>query len=394
MLVVAMGRVPYSRWALRRQVGTSGICLLAAVVWTAAAAAAASFDGAQQARADRVLDRLVASRASPNLIPPFAASVSAGCNSQLLYSGARGEARPGVPATSQTLYRIGSISKQFVATAVIAAMAQGALKDRAGVPANFDTRVSGILPEAAPWDEDADAPLTIRSLLTMTSNLPNFTRRPPAELDPWGAVEAKTLLAALSRLRRRETTGSFEYSNTGYFLLSEILREGGAESSYESAVRRYVIERAQLKATGFAGDAGMAQALAKPHYRRKPAFIVSSWLQGSADMVSSAEDLFAWNSALMEERVLPRRSLDVMFADAARVDVWTYYGMGWFVTHKDGRDTYFHSGTVPGYTGFSAISRQPDGRWCAVAILTSSDGIEGLDEFADAFMDIAEGAQD
>lgn len=166
-------------------------------------------------------------------------------------------------------------------------------------------------------------------------------------------MEAKTLLAALSRLRRRETTGSFEYSNTGYFLLSEILREGEAAHSYEGAVRRYAIQRARLKVTGFAGDEGLSQILAKPHYRRKPAFIASFWLQGSADMVSSAEDLFAWHSALMEERVLPRSQMDVMFADVARVDVWTYYGMGWFMTHRNGRDTYFHSGTVPGYTGFT-----------------------------------------
>lgn len=353
-------------------------------------AAAGSLTPTQRAHADQLLDRLSSGAASGRRSPPFAASVSVGCNAELLYTGARGDARPGVPATPGTLYRIGSISKQFVAAAILSAIAEGALQDRNGQGVGLDTRVSAILPEAAPWDEDAEAPLTIRSLLTMTSSLPNFTRHPPAELDPWGAVEAKTLLAALSRLRRRETTGSFEYSNTAYFLLSEILREGGMNRSYEGAVIRYAIGPAQLQATGFASEERMAQAVAKPHYRRRPAFTASSWLQGSADMVSSVEDLFAWHSALMQERVLTRAGLDAMWMDGARVDVWTYYGMGWFVTHKNGRDTFFHSGTVPGYTGFSAISRQSSGRWCSVAILTSTDGIENLDEFADEFIELAE----
>jgi CubicO group peptidase (beta-lactamase class C family) len=340
-----------------------------------------------------LLDRQLSGRSSNQATVPFAISVSLGCNARLLYTSARGEARPGVPATPQTIYRIGSISKQFVATAIVGAISEGVLRERSGKAAGLQSRVSDILSETAAWDGDADTPLTIYSLLTMTSSLPNFTKRPPADLDPWGAVAAKDLLAALSRLRRREITGSFEYSNTGYFLLSEILRAGGAGPTYESAVRRYALQRAGLRSTGFASEDVFENALAKPHYRRRPAFVSSSWLQGSADIVSSVEDLFAWSTALMERRVLPEDTLRIMLTDASRVDVWTYYGMGWFITHKDGRDTYFHSGTVPGYTGFSAISRSSSGSWCSVAILSSSDSVEGLDELADEFLELAIGSQ-
>jgi CubicO group peptidase (beta-lactamase class C family) len=389
-LTMAMGKFPeVCRWF--------GGCAVITALWAGVpghdGALAEPWQGQQRARAETLIDRLVSNGSASRASIPYAASVSVGCDSKLLYMGARGEARPGIPATPQSLYRIGSISKQFVASAIVGAITEGALRERSGRAASFQSRVSDILAEAVPWDSDADAPLTIHALLTMTASLPNFTKRPPADLDPWGAVAAKDLLAALSRLRRREATGSFEYSNTGYFLLSEILRAGGAGQTYESAVRRYALERAGLKSTGFVGEDIFQSALAKPHYRRRPAFVASSWLQGSADMVSSVEDLFAWSTALMEHRVLPRDSLSMMLSDFARVDVWTYYGMGWFISHKDGSDTYFHSGTVPGFTGFSAISRKTSGSWCAVALLTSSDSVEGLDELADEFIELASGAQ-
>lgn len=383
---MAMGTLPEVGWWA---VTCTAAALLWAVLTGPGRAIAEPWQGQQRMRAEALLDRYLSHGSAGPVPVPYAASVSLGCNSKLLFASARGDARPGIPATPQTLYRVGSISKQFVAAAIVGAISEGALRERGGKPAGFQSRVSDILSEAAPWDVDADAPLTIHSLLTMTSSLPNFTRRPPAELDPWGAVAAKDLLAALSRLRRREMTGSFEYSNTGYFLLSEILRAGGAGQTYEEAVRHFAVERAGLKSTGFAGEHAFESAVAKPHYRRRPAFIASSWLQGSADMVSSVEDLFAWNTALMAHRVLDGGSLRVMLTDAARVDVWTYYGMGWFISHKDGSDTYFHSGTVPGYTGFSAISRKSNGSWCSVSVLTSSDSVEGLDALADEFLDLA-----
>ena len=106
------------------------------------------------------------------------------------------------------------------------------------------------------------------------------------------------------------------------------------------------------------------------------------WLQGSADISSTVIDLFKWNKAVMEDRLLSRPMREAMFSDAARVDVWTYYGMGWFVRHKEGRDEYYHSGSVPGYTAINHIDATSGGDWVSVSILTNSDGVEGLDQLA------------
>jgi hypothetical protein len=94
-------------------------------------------------------------------------------------------------------------------------------------------------------------------------------------------------------------------------------------------------------------------------------------------------DIAAWTSALMDGRILSAETRELMFSEEARVSPTDYYGMGWFVTAKDGYDEFSHSGSVPGFTSYNAIIRSPDrATWAAVTILTNSDGVEGLDELA------------
>ena len=58
--------------------------------------------------------------------------------------------------------------------------------------------------------------------------------------------------------------------------------------------------------------------------------------------------------------------------------------MGWFVRHEGNADSYYHSGSVPGYTSYNAVvRRRRDGGWMSVTLLTNSDGVEGLDLLAD-----------
>jgi CubicO group peptidase (beta-lactamase class C family) len=238
------------------------------------------------------------------------------------------------------------------------------------------------------------APITIKSLLTMTSNLPNFTRRPPPAADPWGMIPARRLLDELKKLSPSGWPRSFEYSNTSYFLLAEVIESvAGAETpaphGYRGALRR-LFDKGGMRSTGFVGDYQQGSMLAAPHYRRKPAFTQPDWLKGSGDIASNVLDIAVWTKALMEGRVVSHAARELMFSEGARVGPTDYYGMGWFVARKDGFDTFSHSGSVPGYTSFNSIVRSPDrGNWIGVTILTNSDGVEGLDTLADDIVRIA-----
>ncbi|MFT3731868.1 MAG: serine hydrolase domain-containing protein [Hyphomicrobium sp.] len=325
-----------------------------------------------------------------SIIP--AMSVAIGRDGTLLYADGYGQAGPGRTATAATIYMVGSITKQFTAAAILRLIERGATINGRGEKLETTTAVADVLDEARAWQLEGGPPITVSNLLSMTSNLPNYTRRPPHELDPWGAVPARQLLTGIKEYRPSGYPGSFEYSNTSYFLLSEIMEDveiRGVSRSYRDILRDEVFSRLGLDHTGFAGDANVTRALASPNYRRRPRFFQPDWLKGSGDVASSVLDIFKWDTALMQGAALTARMRDVVFADAGRVDAWTYYGAGWFVTHKNGIDRYFHSGTVSGYTSYNLIVRNSNEHWLSVSLLANADGIEDIDTLADQIAQVA-----
>ena len=339
------------------------------------------------ARAQPLIRDFMAARTDGATAVLPAMSVAIGRDGTLLYADGFGEAMPRRPATARSIYMVGSLTKQFTATAMLRLMEKGAVARRSGARLSPSMPVSDVLDVADAWRIEGGPPITIGNLLSMTSNLPNFTRRPPSRLDPWGAVPARKLLGQLGEYRPSGFPGSFEYSNTSYFLLSEIIEAvqlDGASRGYRQTLKDEVFSRLNLEDTGFGSDPTIKTKLAEPHYQRKPRFAKPDWLKGSGDVASSVVDLFKWDKALMGGQALTSSARDLMFSDSARVDVWTYYGTGWFITHKGGIDCYFHSGTVSGYTSFNMIIRPTPNNWVSVSLLTNSDGVEGIDALADS----------
>lgn len=353
---------------------------------------ASDTSGSLAARVEPLVTNFMAAGGDGTLPTIPAMSVAIGRDGTLLYADGFGRAGENRAAAAETIYMVGSITKQFTAAAILHLMEKGATVRDGGAQLTPATPVASLLNIANGWMLEGGPPITVAHLLSMTSNLPNFTRRPPHELDPWGAVPAKKLLGEMKEYRPSGYPGSFEYSNTSYFLLSEIMENvevAGQSRGYQRILREDVFTRLGLNDTGFGSDSWAASRLATPHYRRRPRFSQPDWLKGSGDVASSVIDIFKWDKALMDGRVLTPAMRDLMLSDSARVDVWTYYGMGWFISHKGGMDRYFHSGTVSGYTAYNLIVRPSQAHWVSVSLLANSDGIEGMDELADEIAELA-----
>lgn len=312
----------------------------------------------------------------------------------LVLAQAFGDAAPGVAATPETLYPVGSLTKQFTAAAILAEIEHGATVRRSAKPLTLDMEIRDVLPGVDHWSKDPDHPVTVRRLLNMNSNLPNFTRRPPSGTDPWGTIPAEELMERLKAVEQSGWPDTFEYSNTNYFLLSEILEALDATATDHGSretVRQLFFGKAGLIATGFTSDKTPPPGqLARPNYVRKPVFHLGDWLKGSGDMVSSVLDLTRWNSALMDGRILSAASRSLMFAEGARIGPTDWYGMGWFIAREPERDLYYHSGTVPGFTGFNAIAMPHKGpSWVSVTLLMNAENVSEIDELARELLDIA-----
>jgi D-alanyl-D-alanine carboxypeptidase len=301
------------------------------------------------------------------------------------------EAAPGVPASPHTVYRIGSLAKQFTAAAVLDLVGRGAtLRD--GTPVALELPLSRVFSGVAHWPglaSDLDKqPVTLRTLLTMTSNLPNFTRTPTASMNPWGRIAAPDLLSEIKKLTPSGWPNTFEYSNTSYFLLAEVIEEAvrpgaTAPMAHRRYLRDVIFPAAGLAETGFVDEpqTGAINAVAIP--RSEPVFDQPDWLKGSADITSSIADLARWNAALMGGRVIPVDLKRAMFSDGARVTPDVYYGMGWFIEHAGGVDLYSHSGHVPGFTSYNIIAAHPEtSDWMSVSVLINTDVGEGIDVLA------------
>jgi CubicO group peptidase (beta-lactamase class C family) len=355
--------------------------------------AAGPWSEAKSQRVDSIVSRFLASR-EPGQQPP-GLSIGVGVGGELVVAKGWGEAQPGAAADADTLYQVGSLTKQFTAAGVLKIIERDSGAAMSSAPLTLDRPLRQLFDGVASWELPGAPPITVRSLLTMTSNLPNFTAEPPPESDPWGAMPASRLLGEVKKLAPNGWPNSFAYSNTSYFLLSEIIemRAGGqmppgGVSQYREFLRSELFQPAGMTRTGFASE--LESEVATPHYRRHSPFGKPDWFKGSGDVVSNVRDLFAWDKALMERRVVSPRIRDLMFAPSAPITPALTYGMGFYVERAPGLDIYSHSGTVPGYTAFNAILvEKGKPGWIGVTILTNSDGIEDLQRLADALAVVA-----
>jgi CubicO group peptidase (beta-lactamase class C family) len=327
-------------------------------------------------------------------------SIAVGIDGRLAFARGFGEARPGYLATEHSIYHIGSLTKQFTAAAILCLIESGAKTPLTGMPTTLETPLRDFFQGATNWGTGDTPPVTLRSLLTMTSTLPKLTDHAPLGSDPWGTIAAEQMLDELKKLPTSGRSTTFEYSNTSYFLLAQVIEAANASgATYREFLRSTLIEKAGLKETGFINDyePGTALAVASPSWgpntpqsRRRPAYVEADWLKGSADMASSAFDLFMWDKALMEDKIMSRSSRALMFSDAARVGYSRSYGMGWFIEHTAGADNFVHTGLVPGFSSLNLIvSTLQPGSWISVSLLTNGDGVQGLDNLAASIAEVA-----
>lgn len=385
-----------------------GMASLVLCLLLASPAAAQSWSPSKSAQVDQIVAHFRELNGADDATLP-SLSLSIGVGGRMVASKGYG-ASDGKPVTGRTLYEIGSITKQFTAAAALELIKSGAIAAHSHARLALTTPLSAVFGndpfwKAQPW-------LTVGRLLTMRSNLPNFTRRPPDGADPWQPISADVLFRDIEKEPPSAASDDFDYSNTNYFLLAELMEQsvlpGKAQpESYHALLRKRIFEPAGMDETRFIDDkpasfdpdasvwpakpvsaalSDQTATWALPDYgrRRRPAFIHPDWLKGSADAVSSAVDLFAWDKALMDPKIVPPDIRDTLLSGQARVSPTTYYGMGWFYEQKDDAAVYSHSGAVPGYTSYNEIVRQKDGRWFSVSILSNSDQLDGLSDLADS----------
>jgi CubicO group peptidase (beta-lactamase class C family) len=273
-----------------------------------------------------------------------------------------------VPMTEKNLFRIGSITKQFTAAAIMRLVEKGKLK--------LDEEVGRLLPGAPLHGKK----ITITQLLTHTSGLKNFT-----ELPEWDKAMAAPLPPARLYELLKDQPLDFEpgqkwhYSNTNYYLLGVIIEKASGHK-YADFVRDEVTARAGLAHTIYCDNdpliPGRARGYSGDGPRMKNARAIDmSGPFAAGGLCSTVDDLVKWAQALASGKVVSPASYAKMTTPVKPADGSDPgYGFGLGVTPIGGHRVVEHNGGINGF-GSALLSFPDDG--VVIAVLANSDNSVG-----------------
>jgi CubicO group peptidase (beta-lactamase class C family) len=310
------------------------------------------------------IDKVAADTLARTGVP--SASVAVVKDGQIAYVKAYGDARldPKTPATPQMRYSIGSISKQFTATAILLLQEQGKL--------SLDDKVGKYVPDLTRANE-----ITIRQLLSHTSGYQDYWPQDyvmPGMLKP---TDAQQIMNTWAKKPLDFDPGTkWQYSNTNY-VIAGVIVEKVAKMPLLQLLQQKVFNPLGIKST-FDTDSGPLTANDPRGYLRfalgplRPAPKEGKgWMFAAGELAMTAEDLAKWDVSVINQTVLKPASYREMETDVLlKNGLDTHYGLGVDVNSQGGHRAISHGGEVSGFTATNTVF--PDDR-AAVVVLTNQD---------------------
>lgn len=280
----------------------------------------------------------------------------------------------GVPATTDSVFQIGSITKVWTATLVLRLVDEGLL--------DLDTPVADVLPGLRLADPEVTARVTTRHLLTHTSGIDGDVFTDTGRGDD--CVEK--YVALLHETAQNHPPGAtWSYCNSGFVLAGRVV-ERLTGKTWDAALRDLLITPLGLVRTGTLPEEALLHRAAVGHTGTDEPTRVPRWglprSLGPAGLVhSTAAEVLAFarvhltgGLAADGSRVLGAESAAAMAAHQVElpgghgtVDSW---GLGWERATWDGRRAIGHNGATSGQTAY--LWALPD-EGLAVVLLTNSD---------------------
>lgn len=301
-----------------------------------------------------------------------------------LWAGAYGDSNlwAGTPASTQTVYLIGSTFKTQSTVALLQQMEAGKF--------SLDDRVNDYLTGFQIRGENPARPVTFRHLLTHTSGLPAAY----GGHNVWGETVPPPLPVYLadSLVALRPPLQQVVYSNLAYSLVGYLV-EIFSGVPYKDYVQNRVWDPLGMTSTAFAPTPEMEERLSIPYVldqrtgRPVAAGRTKANVWPAGIVYGTVHDQASWvrfnlgDGSVGDQRILQPSTMEQMFtlqfqqfAGRAMGGGWGYenpgYGLTWWNTTRDGERFFAHSGSVSGYTAFVMGNRT---RGFGIALLTNGN---------------------
>jgi D-alanyl-D-alanine carboxypeptidase len=271
----------------------------------------------------------------------------------------------GVPLQPDMVFRLGSITKQFTATAILMLAEEGKLS------------LQDPIEKHLPGYPTQGHVITIEHLLTHTSGIQSYTDMPG-----WmtsriqGPMTVTELIDGFKKEPMQFAPGDrFAYNNSGYILLGAIVEKASGKT-YEAFVKERVFQPLGMTSSYYDHTETILPKRAPGYTRegdqpRNARYLSMTQPYAAGSLASTVDDLARWDASLYTETLLKKSSLDRAWTPYVLKDgKSTGYGYGWGVSTLRGRRAISHGGGIFGFSTYAV--RLPDER-VYVAVLCNSD---------------------
>jgi CubicO group peptidase (beta-lactamase class C family) len=272
-----------------------------------------------------------------------------------------------VPIEPDMVFRLGSITKQFTAVAILMLAEQGKLE--------LDDSISKFLPDYPTHDYL----ITVKHLLTHTSGIKSYTSMP--EWPPlWRKDFTVQELIDFFKYQPMESAPGkrWAYNNSGYILLGAIMEKASGQT-YEQFIQQNIFEPLGMKQSYYDNPSQIIRRRVAGYDKSSEGFTNAAYLSmtqpyAAGALASSVDDLVLWDSALYTEQLLKQETLkQAHISHQLTNGSSTAYGYGWEISEYAGHRLIEHGGGIHGFR--TRAIRMPDDR-VFVAILSNNGGTD------------------
>jgi CubicO group peptidase (beta-lactamase class C family) len=272
----------------------------------------------------------------------------------------------GVPIEPDMVFRIGSVTKQFTAVAILMLSEHGKL--------SIDDSISKFLPDYPTHGYL----ITIKHLITHTSGIKSYTSM-PEWISLWRKdYTVQDLIDLFKHQPMVSTPGKrWAYNNSGYILLGAII-ETVTGQTYGQFIQQNIFEPLGMKQSCYDDPLQIIPRRVAGYDKNRDGFTNAAYISmtqpyAAGALDSTVDDLAKWDLALYKEKLLKLETLKQAHTSHQLLDGSpTAYGFGWMISEYAGHRVIEHSGGIHGFR--SHTMRLPDDH-VFVAVLSNNGGI-------------------
>jgi CubicO group peptidase (beta-lactamase class C family) len=274
------------------------------------------------------------------------------------------DAELNVAITPDNIFRIGSVTKQFTAVAILQLVQQGKIA--------LEDDITKHLPDAP----TAGKKITIENLLTHTSGIPSYTDQPSF---PKRAREdmspAEMLAMAKGVAPDFDPSANWHYNNSGYILLGMLIEKVSGQK-YADYMREHIFVPAGMKDTAYDQTEKIVPRRAHGYSQAREGFVNAPYLSmtlpfAAGGLLSTVDDLVRWTDALqggklVDPKLLTRAHTPFQLTSGAS----TRYGFGWGISEFEGHHVVEHGGGIHGFLSY--LLTMPDDKLVVVVLANAN----------------------